>query len=225
MIYRLQYRLAGLIFLVTLTACALGLGKWIGFGAAIPVMTLPFVLLGEQLLYVPPAEADYQGNARDPIRIFMIGICSLTTMVAAWQSISEGVPELLSPLPLLVILPGLCFLPLALATPVITFAILHADVTRRRAIEPIPLRSFVLLCLATLGSTFWLGAGWSCGLDYQGTRYTCGIIAVNLAFLAVLWLMWLTLRRDCPFNLRLTFGILLQYWLFWFAFPWLGELP
>jgi hypothetical protein len=30
---------------------------------------------------------------------------------------------------------------------------------------------------------------------------------------------------DASFSWRVNFGILLHYWLFWFAFPWLGELP
>lgn len=41
----------------------------------------------------------------------------------------------------------------------------------------------------------------------------------------VLWTMWGVLRRGSSFPWRITFGTLLHYWLFWFAFPYLGELP
>jgi hypothetical protein len=91
--------------------------------------------------------------------------------------------------------------------------------------KPISLSSLCLLGIGTLGSLFWLGAGWRYGLEYQGQGFTWGIIVINLVFMAILWVLWGASRRDASFSWRVNFGILLHYWLFWFAFPWLGELP
>ncbi|MEN6449357.1 MAG: hypothetical protein ABFC96_02605 [Thermoguttaceae bacterium] len=54
----------------------LGFGKWIGFGLAIPIVTLPFALVGERVLRAASVDADHLAAGRDPIRIFMISVCA-----------------------------------------------------------------------------------------------------------------------------------------------------
>ena len=223
---RLQYSLSGLMFITTMVACALGVGQWIGFPLAIAILALPFGLIGERILRVASVEATHESQGYDLVRIIVIGICALGTAAAAWQSMSNRMPLLLCPLPSLLLFPAMFGLPMSClpAIPVVAFVLLHADAARRRVREPIPSISLDLLGIGTLGTAIWLVCGWQYGLEYHGASYTWGIMAINLAFIAVLWVFWIALHRDCPFPLRMVFGTLLHYWLFWFAFPWLGEL-
>ena len=64
---------------------------------------------------------------------------------------------------------------------------------------------------------------WSAGVAHQGLTYTIAITTLNVAImltLAWLWYRWRAaaspLRQQC-------LGLFLHTWLFWYAFPYLGE--
>jgi hypothetical protein len=224
---RLQFPLSGLIVVVTMVAIVLGLGHWLGLVIAIPLATLPFSLIAERVLGGPRPSAEAVGLRTNLVRLGVVVVCALSTAACGWLSVSAGTPTLISPLPLLIILPALFGVPflLVMAIPVNVFVILHFDCFRLRPAAQVPWRFPILLAIATACSALWLVGGWPYGLKYQGRTFTIGIIAINVILIAALWCVWLIARRTRSFGWRIAFGTLLNYWLFWSAFPWLGELP
>jgi hypothetical protein len=71
----------------------------------------------------------------------------------------------------------------------------------------------------------WFIIVWKFGLQYEGTKYTYRVCAVNALWIAVLAaLLWRSRRKDISFISNLAVHWLLFAWLAWYAFPWLGEL-
>ena len=161
------------------------------------------------------------------MRIGVVATCALSTAVGVWMSIPTGGPTLISPWPFLIIYPALCGvpIPIVVAIPVLVFVILHWDEFRLRPAAQVPLRFVILLAVATGLSASWLDRGWNYGLNYQDRKFTIWIVAVNVALIASLWCLWGVARHTRSFGWRIAFGTHLHYWLFGFAFPWLGELP
>jgi hypothetical protein len=134
-------------------------------------------------------------------------------------------PSALYPLPALILIPALLGLKqLALIIPVGLFFVWNA-----RLIDGdcgIPKRTFVLLVLATVGDAFWFAIGWQDGLAMQGAKYTYFVCAVNIAWIASLWLLFLRERKAQPaFSMNLLLHWMLFLWFAWYAFPFFGELP
>ncbi len=60
----------------------------------------------------------------------------------------------------------------------------------------------------------------------QGARYTHVVCAVNIAWIVVLWTMFVFVRNSKPtFRMNLLLHWTLFMWLAWYAFPFFGELP
>jgi hypothetical protein len=89
----------------------------------------------------------------------------------------------------------------------------------------VPKRSHVLLSLATLSSVLWFIACWKDGLAVQGARYNYSLLAINLVWITVLWIMFARGRKTKQsFLVNLLFHWLLFAWLAWYAFPFFGEM-
>ena len=224
---RLRFRLSSLMVVVTVVALAFVLDYWLGLTLAIFIAALPFSLIAERLMSGPRKGDEFDSRHGSRMQIGVVAICALSTAVGVWISIPTGAPTLISPWPFLLIFPALCGvpIPIVVAIPVLVFVILHWDEFRRRPSARIPHRFSMLLAIATGLSASWLAGGWNYGLDYQGREFTIWIVAINVALIASLWFLWVVARHTRSFGWRIAFGTLLHYWLFGFAFPWLGELP
>ncbi|HEY2838203.1 MAG TPA: hypothetical protein VGJ26_03595, partial [Pirellulales bacterium] len=107
--------------------------------------------------------------------------------------------------------------------PILTFAILCWPIIRARS-GALPLRIPILLLIATSLSIVWFALYLGYSIEHNSTEFTIGVTIENVVFAVVLWLAWFWLQRGAGFAARLAFCTLLHYWLFWCAFPWLGEL-
>ncbi|HEX4142183.1 MAG TPA: hypothetical protein VHY91_01425 [Pirellulales bacterium] len=184
-----------------------------------------FAWFGERIL-----QARGPGKAASPEpsipRALVFMLFALSTIGVAMISCSTGVPTVTSPFPLLMVLPLFSRLPIGIAVliPVVWFFVILWPICRSHR-GPIPPRATILLGVTTGLSALCLALGWSYGLAYQGLQYTAWVTIINLVLIAALWICWVFLRRETVFGWRIAFGTLLFYWLFWFAFPYLGELP
>ena len=164
---------------------------------------------------------------------------SLLTVVAGLSLLAPavlfGFPSLLSrssmggisilyPMPAPVFVSMLLGLGLVgLVIPVAAFFAWNPGLFRGQA--AIPIRSYVLLAVATLADAGWFVAGWKLGLSFQGAAYTHSVLAINVAWLALLWAAFLLARNARPsFRRNLLLHWMLFAWLAWSAFPFFGEM-
>jgi hypothetical protein len=190
------------------------------------VFPFTFAVFGERILRHPTDSNEAIPPGASAERAIGFILCALSTIAVAKISCSANVPTVLSPFPILVVLPlfmGLPFLAVAAISVMSFVAILWPICQSGRG--PIPPRATILLGIATGLSALWVGAGWSYAVGYHGLHYTAWVTAINSIFVASLWGLWVPLRGNAAFGWRIAFGTLFFYWLFWFAFPYLGELP
>lgn len=143
----------------------------------------------------------------------------------------RGFPTLLSPLPLLTVIPA--FMLSSLSAARFTWAAVLIPSLFFFAWNPalfwgqvqVPKRSLVLLLAMTVLSVIWFVGSWRYGLEYQGRQYTYVICVINGVWLAVLWTIAAGRWCRASFAGNLLFHWLLFTWLGWYAFPYLGELP
>jgi hypothetical protein len=148
---------------------------------------------------------------------------SLLVPVLFWLFSGEG-PTMFYPFPALVFIPALFGLrQTAVAVPVVLFFVWNPELFQGDA--TVPKRSHVLLIAATLLSVLWFVVGWKDGLAIQGPKYNYSVCAVNVVWIASLWLLFARSRRAEPsFKTNLLFHWMLFAWLAWYAFPFFGEM-
>jgi hypothetical protein len=149
---------------------------------------------------------------------------SLLVPVLFWRFSGEG-PTVLYPFPALMFIPALFGLrQTAVAVPVVRFFVWNQALFQGDAV--VPKRSYVLLLIATLLNILWFVVGWKDGLAMQGAKYNYSVCAVNIAWIAALWMLFARCRKTEPlFESNLLFHWMLFAWLAWYAFPFFGELP
>jgi hypothetical protein len=153
----------------------------------------------------------------------------LLLVPAAVGLLPTGVPGILSPFPLLTVLPAFFLADVHLfsavvAVPMLLFFIWNPQLFRG---EPkIPKRSNALLAGAGVLSVIYFVTSWEWGLHYQGAHFVIAVALLNVAWFAVLafGFVW-SWRRGSSFNTSLFWHWMLFAWLAWYAFPYLGELP
>lgn len=152
--------------------------------------------------------------------------CTLVFVGVIIQVTFARVPTIASPLPMPVLYPYFMGMPLLLvaAIPGGLFLAMFWPITRESP-GPIPMRATVLLTIGTGLSALWFIFGWKYGLEYQDYEYVRAVATINTLLAAVLWGLWSAFRLHSTFARRAVFGLLLFYWLFSYAFPYLGELP
>jgi hypothetical protein len=112
----------------------------------------------------------------------------------------------------------------AVAVPMVLFFVWNPELFQGDA--AVPRRSYVLLIAATLLSALWFVVGWKDGLAMQGPKYNYSVCAVNVVWIASLWLLFARSRRATPsFKMNLLFHWMLFAWFAWYAFPFFGEMP
>jgi hypothetical protein len=235
-LHLLQFRIRSFMLLITAIACALALVQWAGPLGAIVIGVWPCSLFVERLFTGPPPaphrQPSFWGYAAN---LIVLILCAALCTVASWCGSARGTPTILSPLPLFVVIPlfvasGLgCTQPwcwwFVAPIPFGTFLMMNFYQLRSAGLAPLPMRFSFLLGLATAFSVYLFVGGWKYGVRYQGTTYTLASAAINLSFLLLLWGWWLAVRQRASKASTLGFATSLHCWLFWFAFPYLGELP
>jgi hypothetical protein len=156
-------------------------------------------------------------------------LACLCVMIGAitWLSTSTGVPTFYSPFPLLVILPAFLGIPIpliAIASAALFAASLFRHFQGSPGLKP-SLGLTVTLLLTTGLTALWIIGGWSYGVRYQGTSHTIAITIANVIFAGVAWCSWSFARMQRRYRTQVAFSFSLFAWMFWYALPYLGELP
>ena len=140
----------------------------------------------------------------------------------------SGVPILICPFPIVTIVPAFFLVAakmygLAVLVPSLLFFAWNPGLLRGQAL--LPKRSIVLLGVLTVLSGVYLVGSWTYGMHYQGAKFTYGVCIANVAWLLLLWVVFVRAWRRSSFVNNLLAHWLLFAWLGWYAFPYLGELP
>lgn len=147
--------------------------------------------------------------------------------------LGSGSPTLISPLPVLTIVPafllaglfgGAAVFKIVTVLPTMLFLAWNPSLLRGEA--KIPKRSYVLLSTAIVLNVVYFIGSWKWGIQYQGIHYVHTICAVNVVWTAFVGGVFaMSLKRSSSFGLNLFVHWVLFAWLAWYAFPYLGELP
>jgi hypothetical protein len=110
----------------------------------------------------------------------------------------------------------------AFAVPTLLFFVWNPGLFRGDA--EVPMRSYALLIVATLVNALWFVVGWKVGLAIQGARYNYSVCMINIAWIALLSVMFARSWKAGPsFKMNLLVHWMLFAWLAWYAFPFFGE--
>jgi hypothetical protein len=228
-----QFRIQSLMLLIGVIACALALVQWAGL-LSVLLAAFPLSLVVEYVFRAKPpsphARPSFSGTAATFVALLLGAYLSVC---AARYACSTGMPTILSPLPLLVVAPlfvadGLQYADpwrFAASIPFSTFFLMNFYQFRVAGPAPVRMRFSFLLGVATAFSVLYFVMGWQYGIRYQGASHTLATAVINRFFLLALWGWWLAIRQKASKPNALAFATLLHCWLFWFAFPYLGELP
>lgn len=226
----LRYTVRGLFVLTTAVACVFGLARWLddygGMVVAIPIAVVPLCLVIERVFSESKISCAPRTIGSYVWHHALIVCAACTTAIAAWIGSSAGVPTLTSPLPFLVVLPLLFSVPriVAMTIPVAIFLILNLYLGRAEMPHAIPFRFTALLSVATAFSIYWFANAVKYSYGYHGPTYTIGITIINVSIIVALWIVWFFIRRRASYSVTLAWSLAMTCWLFWFAFPWLGEM-
>jgi hypothetical protein len=148
--------------------------------------------------------------------------CSLLVPFLFWPHSGDG-PTVLYPFPALVLISMVFQLRwAAIAVPMVLFFVWNPGLFSREV--EVPVRSYVLMAIATMTSILWFAAGWKDGLIVQGARYNYSVLMVNIVWVAMVWVMLVRSRKAEPsFKANLLLHWMLFAWLAWYAFPFFGE--
>jgi hypothetical protein len=229
-----QFSIQSLMYLIGAIACTLALMRWLGAPVTIIIAIFPLSVIVERLFgTMPPTPHAQPSLAGLSANLMVLIACASLCTAAAWCSCASGMPTVLSPLPLLVLIPLFLapdpvyavFWRFVAPIPFGTFLLMSSYQLRVQGEAPLPTRFSFLLGLATAFSVFHFAMFWADGVRFQGVYFTLAVAVINLAFLIVLWNWWRAIRRKASKAPALGFATLLHCWLFWFAFPCLIELP
>jgi hypothetical protein len=165
------------------------------------------------------------------LRLIIVVAWMVILAILSWVTISPGVPTILRPLNLLVVIPlfvcgepsGTCFITASLLVPAVFGTWCFGMILQGS--PNVPARSYVLLAVIGLLSLVDFIGGTRFAIGYHGLWFVIGT-----ALLSVLW--WVTLGMLAyfaelrpSFQRNLCFHLALFAWLAWYALPYLGELP
>src|SRR5271156_377025 len=157
-------------------------------------------------------------------------VCAIGLIIPAsigFGLLGSGSPTVISPLPVLTILPAFLFAGLfqdgtlfksVCVLPTLLFLAWNPSLLRGEA--KIPKRTHVLFSTTVVLSVAYFIAGWKWGIQYQGIRYVHAMCAINLVWTALVGGAFvLSLKRSSSFGLNLFLHWILFVWLAWYAFP------
>jgi len=135
----------------------------------------------------------------------------------------EELPTVFYPAPGLVLWPSLLIGPAAILVPMLVFFAWNRGLFNGDS--KIPKRTRILLLVATVLSVPWFVAGWRDGSVVEGARYNFSVLGINIAWIAILWFMFVRNRKAEPsFKVNLLLHWFLFAWLAWYAFPFFGDV-
>jgi hypothetical protein len=228
-----QFSIASILIVVAAIAGVLGLANfWSergGLYLAIPAATIPFAFVVEFALRLSAPESSHAAQtSRFGLRLLVIGVASTLPAILGWIGLLDQ-GAWWSPCPYLMFVsyaylePWLMHGPYLLyAVPSTAFLVLMLP-TANSTSHRLPTRSLAILGVASLSTCYWFCSSVGNAFDYQSTRYIIGTIAVNACCVLALWVTWWMLRQRFNFASVVAWNVALVGWLFWLAFPWLGE--
>jgi hypothetical protein len=225
-----RYTIRGLLIITTAIACVFGLARWLdnqgGLIVAIPVSVLPLSFVIEWILSGPSLSPPRVASSSYVWRYPVIVAAAFFTAAAAWLATSAGIPTLTSPLPLLVVLPLILGIPWVgvMAIPIVTFLMLNMYLGRTAILHRIPYRFPILLLIATGFTIWWFAVSLRSSYEHQGAVYANAMTIINSSSILALWAVWFFIQSRATFWSTLWWSLYFHCWLFWYAFPWLGEL-
>lgn len=161
-----------------------------------------------------------------PVHAFALAVISLALVVAqALGAFGEGSPTILSPAPLLFVIPAFMDLPVFLVPFLFLaiFCVWSPALLRGEARNP--RRTLVLYVVFAVLSTAWYVTGWHYGAQYEGLRYTvtCAILSAALFSLCSL-LLWRS-HASPSFLRSLITQFVIFAWIGSYAVVYLGQTP
>jgi hypothetical protein len=104
----------------------------------------------------------------------------------------------------------------------ILFTIQFLVLSRRQNFLQIQMVFLMILWALT---PLYFGVSWGYGLRYMGPLHTYSVFTIHILGLAILsGLAWIGFRKRSS-SVNNVLNILLSFFIFWGAFPFLGELP
>lgn len=231
---QLRLSLAGIILITTATAVVLWLARFLGeYGGvvrAIIVCAVPFSIVVE-FAFGQRAKWESIGWRSVVGRVCLLLVCSLVpalaTQMGMWKEMYWW-----SPLPCLTVTWvfwiyeyldyfGYAVYAIFAVPAVVYFVTLSAPIIANKSLAYLPMRSLVMLLIATMTSVYWFGSGFS--YRYQSQYYITMSIISNTIVIIALWTTWFFLRRRFSTSRIILWNMALVSWLFWIAHPWIGE--
>ena len=162
---------------------------------------------------------------------FLIGLFSVGLMFTLIP-FGFGSPSILAPAPLVLVFPLLIASELfgligILATlSLLSFGIFYAlgyPLNKDKNSHKVPMRIPITMFFLNVLNVLYFAKSWQNALSYQGMEYLLLMIIANLIFIGAFWFLWGKWKNNATYVQSRTLIVLLQVWLFWYAFPWLGE--
>jgi hypothetical protein len=166
-------------------------------------------------------------NLNRPATVLTLSAAGLLVPAYLGVFLSRG-PTILCPFPALTVVPALMLAQwhleyAAVLPPALLFILWNPQLFRAEG--KIPKRTYVLLALVATLSAVDLALSWKWGLRYQGPPHTAIVCSINITWIGFLGLaLRRCLKNAPPFRGSLFVHWMVFAWLFWYAFPWLGEL-
>jgi hypothetical protein len=229
---RVRFRIQSLMWVIAFIAFGLALSRWLPPFFALPILIFPASVLAERFFGGRPKVTEPRPSVfAFSARVGSVVMCGCVVSVVAWYGSSRAVPTILSPMPLLVTaelivvwwIPNFWIFVFLFASG--SYLLMNLYQLRRANYVGLPSRFVFVLSISTVYSVCHFAFGWQYGVRYQGTVYTVASALINLGFLLLLWTWWYFQRRSSSAWGALGFATVLHAWLFWFAIPYLGELP
>lgn len=223
----LRFTVRGLLVLITTFACLFALLRWIHFVILMPAAVIPVSVILEYVLGGQPTSQPRRSVGWYVLSHVLLILCGAAPVAAAWISIAPGWPRAWAPFPMLVIMPLFMELSQTLLGLAVlgSFVALNLYVARAAQPQPIPLRFPIVLGISTALSSVWFWLLWTSGVEHYGASHVWSVLSINIVLVTLLWSLGFIFRTRATRAQLLSLAILMHCWLFWFAFPWLFELP
>jgi hypothetical protein len=165
----------------------------------------------------------------------VVSISTFVVWIAGALSIYTGNPTIVSPCALLPVIPALLFADsLAPSWPmwgksvlsVMPLALLYWlwSFPNFQVPKVLPKRTIALFVLSVFLSALFFWDSWDSGVHYQGYKFLVAMSVLNGAVSLLLGMLLFPILKVPSQGGTLIFTTLLFCWLYWGAFPWLGEL-
>jgi hypothetical protein len=226
---QIRVTIRGILILMGSVAIVLALGNhWQdggGFFLASIVCAIPMSFVIEFAFASNRPRSFALSKRSIAVRVILLLLLSPLAALVAWVGlVDQG--SWWSPCPMLVFI-SYAYLEtfgyLFLVVPMLTFLTVTLPSTFNSEIRYLPIRSFALFCIAVAGSIYWFASSMPFTFKYQSPNYIYGSIAANSIAILMLAVSGFAFRGYFNFMSAAIWNLTLVCWLFWIAFPWIGE--